>query len=67
MSNQIQVVTHSGIFHADEVFACALLCIAYGQENVSIIRTRDNEVLTKATHDEDVSVMVQVKTIQVNS
>ena len=57
MSNQIQVVTHSGIFHADEVFACALLCIAYGQENVSIIRTRDNEVLTKATHDEDVWVI----------
>ena len=57
MSNQIQVVTHSGIFHADEVFACALLCIAYGQENVSIIRTRDNEVLTKATHDEDVWVV----------
>ena len=57
MSDQIQVVTHSGIFHADEVFACALLCIAYGQENVSIIRTRDAEVLTKATHDEDVWVV----------
>ena len=57
MSNQIQVVTHDGIFHADEVFACALLCIAYGQENVSIIRTRDNEVLTKATHDADVWVV----------
>ena len=57
MSNQIQVVTHDGIFHADEVFACALLCIAYGQENVSIIRTRDTEVLTKATHDEDVWVV----------
>lgn len=57
MSDQIQVVTHSGVFHADEVFACALLCIAYGQENVSIIRTRDNEVLTKATHDEDVWVI----------
>ena len=57
MTNQIQAVTHSGVFHADEVFACALLCIAYGQENVSIIRTRDNEVLTKATHDEDVWVV----------
>ena len=57
MSNQIQVVTHSGIFHADEVFACALLCIAYGQDNVSIIRTRDNAVLDKATHDEDVWVV----------
>ena len=57
MENQIQVVTHSGVFHADEVFACALLCIAYGQDNVSIIRTRDSEVLAKATHDEDVWVV----------
>ena len=57
MSDQIQVVTHPGIFHADEVFACAILCIAYGQENVFITRTRDNEVLTKATHDEDVWVV----------
>ena len=57
MSNQIQVVTHSGVFHADEVFACALLCIAYGQENVSIIRTRDAEVLAKATQDENVWVV----------
>ena len=57
MENQIQVVTHSGVFHADEVFACALLCIAYGQENVSIIRTRDAEVLAKATQDENVWVV----------
>ena len=51
MENQIQVVTHSGIFHADEVFACALLRIAYGQDNVSIIRTRDNNVLSTAVSD----------------
>ena len=57
MSSQIQVVTHSGIFHADEVFAFALLCIAYGQENFSVIRTRDAEVLAKATQDKDVWVI----------
>ena len=57
MSNQIQVVTHSGVFHADEVFACALLCIAYGQENVSIIRTRDAKVLDLATSEEDTWVV----------
>ena len=51
MSSQIQVVTHSGIFHADEVFACALLCIAYGRENVGIIRSRDNNVLSTAVSD----------------
>lgn len=38
MSNQIQVVTHSGVFHADEVFACALLCIAYGRNKLDAIR-----------------------------
>ena len=53
MSNQIQVVTHSGIFHADEVFACALLCIAYGRDNVGIIRSRDHKVLEIATSNKD--------------
>ena len=57
MSNHIQVVTHDGIFHADEVFACALLCIAYGQDNVSIIRTRDDKVLDLATREEDTWVI----------
>ena len=57
MTNQIQVVTHDGIFHADEVFACALLCIAYGQDNVSIIRTRDTKVLDLATSEEDTWVV----------
>ena len=57
MTDQIQVVTHSGIFHADEVFACALLNIAYGQDNVSIIRTRDAEVLDLATSEEDIWVV----------
>ena len=53
MSNQIKVVTHSGIFHADEVFACALLCIAYGRNNVGIIRSRDHKVLEIATSNKD--------------
>ena len=53
MSDQIQVVTHSGIFHADEVFACALLCIAYGRDNVGIIRSRDSKVLEVATKNKD--------------
>ena len=57
MSNHIQVVTHDGIFHADEVFAYALLCIAYGRDNVSIIRTRDAEVLDLATREEDTWVI----------
>ena len=38
MSNHIQVVTHDGIFHADELLACAALSIAYGRDNLAIIR-----------------------------
>ena len=53
MSNYIRVVTHDGIFHADEVFAYALLCIAYGRDNVSIIRTRHSKVLELATQNKD--------------
>ena len=53
MSDQIQVVTHDGIFHADEVFACALLCIVYGRNNVGIIRSRDHKVLEIATQNKD--------------
>ena len=53
MENQIKVVTHDGIFHADEVFACALLCIAYGRNNVGIIRSRHSKVLEVATQNKD--------------
>ena len=57
MSDQIQVATHDGIFHADELLACAALSIAYGRDNLAIIRTRDAEVLDLATHDEDTWVI----------
>lgn len=57
MSNHIQVVTHDGIFHADELLACAALSIAYGRDNVSIIRTRDNKVLEIATQNKDTWVI----------
>ena len=57
MTSQIQVVTHDGIFHADEVFACALLCIAYGRNNVGIIRSRHSKVLEVATNDKDMWVI----------
>lgn len=53
MTSQIKVVTHNGIFHADELLACSLLCIAYGRNNVGIIRSRDNKVLEVATQNKD--------------
>ena len=57
MSNHIQVVTHDGIFHADELLACAALSIAYGRDNLAIIRTRDDKVLDLATSEEDTWVI----------
>ena len=57
MPNHIQVVTHDGIFHADELLACAALSIAYGRDNLAIIRTRDNKVLEIATQNKDTWVI----------
>lgn len=57
MSNHIQVVTHDGIFHADELLACAALSVAYGRDNLAIIRTRDAKILDLATSEEDTWVV----------
>ena len=57
MSNHIQVVTHDGIFHADELLACAALSVAYGRDNLAIIRTRDSKVLEIATQKKDTWVI----------
>ncbi|MTD45238.1 MYG1 family protein [Conexibacter sp. W3-3-2] len=40
----MRVATHSGSFHADEVFALAVLRAVHGAENVEIVRTRDREL-----------------------
>ena len=53
MNDQIRVVTHDGIFHADELLACAALSIAYGRDNVVIVRSRHSKVLEVATNDKD--------------
>lgn len=42
------IVTHSGTFHADDVFAVATLQLAYGIDEVSIVRTRDEAVIATA-------------------
>lgn len=40
---KVNIVTHSGRFHADEVFSCAALSI-YFKGNVDIVRSRDPKV-----------------------
>lgn len=48
-SSNILVITHNGIFHADEVFAVALLKRRF--KDLQIFRTRDREILDKALDD----------------
>lgn len=40
------LVTHNGTFHADDVFATAVLSILY-KGNVKVFRTRDTEIIKK--------------------
>ena len=38
---KIIIATHSGSFHADDLFAVATLSLLLGKENIEVIRTRD--------------------------
>lgn len=49
----VTVAVHNGTFHTDDVFACATLSLVYGDE-MTIIRTRDEERITQATIAVDV-------------
>lgn len=48
MNSVKKIVTHSGNFHADEVFACAVLILVFGEENISITRSREEDVIAAA-------------------
>ncbi|MCC7436312.1 MYG1 family protein [Candidatus Nomurabacteria bacterium] len=44
----ITVVTHSGAFHADDVFACATLALVFNDKKIEFIRSREKEIIEKA-------------------
>ena len=44
----LEVVTHSGTFHADDAFAVAALRLAHPDEEVRVTRTRDRERMARA-------------------
>lgn len=48
------IATHSGSFHADDVFAVAAFQLLLGKENVKVIRTRDDAVIAEADYVVDV-------------
>lgn len=49
-SSAKKIVTHSGSFHADDVFACAVLKLYFTRKNkgIKIIRSRDQKDIDKA-------------------
>ncbi len=55
------VVTHSGGFHPDDVFAVATLQLHLGKENVEVIRSRDDEVINQADWVVDVGGVYDVE------
>lgn len=56
MSQPIRIVTHSGGFHADDVFAAATLQLVLG-DTIEIVRTRDPEVIATGDYVFDVGMV----------
>ena len=48
------VVTHSGNFHGDDVFAVAAFQLLLGVDEVQVIRTRDDATIEKGDYVVDV-------------
>ena len=49
----MKIITHSGNFHTDEVFACAVLSLL-NDGNIEVIRSRDSEVWATGDYVVDV-------------
>lgn len=47
IAKKLKLITHSGTFHSDDIFACATLCLVLenSNEEFEIIRTRDEEII----------------------
>lgn len=61
-NKKLKIITHSGKFHADEVFATAVLEILLGKDKVEIIRSRDNSVIDSGDYVVDVGGVYDPKT-----
>lgn len=52
------IVTHSGNFHSDDIFAVATLCLVLEKDyRIKIIRTRDSKIIEKADFVVDVGMV----------
>lgn len=53
----MKIVTHSGRFHTDEVYASALLSYLYSIKDEDITRTRDQKIIDEAEEDEQTIII----------
>jgi|ERR1035437_634934 uncharacterized UPF0160 family protein len=56
------IATHNGSFHTDDVFAVATLKLFLGEEEVKVVRTRDQALFTTADYCVDVGGVYDPKT-----
>lgn len=55
---ELDIVTHDGIFHADEVFTIALIdLLKKGDTPTTVVRTRDKDILASALDNPNVFVV----------
>ena len=52
MNKRIKIYTHSGVFHADEVFAIALIEV-FTKLEIEVYRTRDEQLINNAKKEND--------------
>ncbi len=61
-NKKYKITAHNGKFHADDIFAAASLSIFLGEENVEIIRSRDEAVINSSDYVIDVGGVYDLKT-----
>jgi uncharacterized UPF0160 family protein len=56
MNSEKTIVTHDGLFHLDDLFACAIVSLVQEKQgaSVSIVRTREQDLIEKADYVIDV-------------
>lgn len=58
--SKVVIITHSGKFHADEVFATAILQMRHPNAEIEIVRTRDEEEIEKAYNSQEIAYIIDV-------
>jgi uncharacterized UPF0160 family protein len=63
MNKVNKLITHNGSFHADDIFACATLCLMLEKkgEEFEIIRTRDPEIIKTGDYVFDIGYIYDEK------